>query len=114
MHNEDCDDDGLYQGKKRKEVNYLDVLVDRVIYYLDDDYMSECYETNKKFYDEFTKMVTNAIYNGWKESYLTDLGKGIITEKFLKTYQQISLEVSQLTLNSKLLSSREDSMTHMM
>lgn len=80
----DCDDDGLYQGKKRKEVNYLDVLVDRVIYYLDDDYMSECYETNKKFYDEFTKMVTNAIYNGWKESYLTDLGKGIITEKFLE------------------------------
>ena len=57
MHNQDCDEDGLYQGKKRKEVNYLDVLVDRVIYYLDDDYMSECYETNKKFYDEFTKMV---------------------------------------------------------
>ena len=48
---------GLYQdASNRKEVHYLDVLVDRVIYYLDDDYMSECYETNKKFYDEFTKM----------------------------------------------------------
>ena len=77
--------------------------------------MSECYETNKKFYDEFTKMVTNAIYNGWKESYLTDLGKGIITEKFLQNLSTDKYgKQSQLTLNSKLLSSREDSMTHIM
>ena len=45
----DCDDDGLYQGKKRKEVNYLDVLVDRVIYYLDDDYMSGVMKLIKSF-----------------------------------------------------------------
>ena len=81
---QDSDEEGLYQGKERKELTYLDVLVDRVIYYLDDDYMSDCYETNKKFYNEYTQMVLDAIYNGRKESYLTDVGKEVMTEKFLQ------------------------------
>lgn len=81
------EEDTLYRDEvleRSKTETYLDVLVDRVMYYIDDDYMSDCYETNKKFYNEYTQMVIDAIYNGRKESYLTDVGKEVMTEKFLQ------------------------------
>ena len=38
----------------------------------------------KSFMTSSRRMVLDAIYNGWKESYLTDVGKEVITEKFLQ------------------------------
>ena len=71
--------------EERKDKTYLDYLVDTLVPFLDENYLENCYETNRRFYDEYVKIITDAIYNGWKESVLTDIGKALVTERFINS-----------------------------
>lgn len=68
-----------------QKITYLDTLVKNLIPVLDDAYLPKCYKNNELFYNEFIKVVTDAIHNGWKDDVLTGIGKTVVTERFIES-----------------------------
>ena len=72
-------------GNDDQKITYLDTLIENLIPVLDDDYLPNCYKNNELFYNEFIKVGTDAIHNGWKDDVLTDIGKTVVTERFIES-----------------------------
>jgi len=85
--------------EERKDKTYLDFLVDILVPFIDENYLENCFETNRRFYDEYVKIITDAIYNGWKENVLTDIGKALVTERFINS---LSTEEYKKSVNFEL------------